>query len=508
MKNLKIKNAVITAVTAIVAATASFGLYTASYYHTDEVAAEMAVSPVVTKIETKTPGDGTIVCGKEDAQTGLIFYPGGKVEYTAYEPLMKACAAKGVFCVLVKMPFNLAVLDVNAADGIQAKYPQIKDWYIGGHSLGGAMAASYIAKHTDQFAGLVLLGAYSTDDISSSRLRVLSVYGSEDKVLNRDKYDKYKSNLPGNCSEYVIDGGCHSYYGVYGEQKGDGTPSITNAEQISQTADIIWQFVNDDGTIGDEDNMYDAGTTDTIGRSPLIDTLNQNFKVQLPVYRDGSTTAVKEVGKGCSIAFDDYSDEYFYYAPADGAIVFYTPVFGAKTANTKYTRSELREISGSSTRDNWGWDGKHTLVTTESVTKIPANGKVMVCQVHAIRTDGGNGPVPVKVIYEGNAERIAISFTISPADRASDRYYFDNVKIGQKFTTAIDITDGRAMVTIESNGEKKSFEHDFKSQYENYAAWSEYLNYFKAGNYIQDDSDSSDGAASEVRMYDIAVSHR
>lgn len=64
------------------------------------------------------------------------------------------------------------------------------------------------------------------------------------------------------------------------------------------------------------------------------------------------------------------------------------------------------------------------------------------------------------------------------------------------------------MVTIESNGEKKSFEHDFKSQYENYAAWSEYLNYFKAGNYIQDDSDSSDGAASEVRMYDIAVSHR
>lgn len=254
----------------------------------------------------------------------------------------------------------------------------------------------------------------------------------------------------------------------------------------------------------DDDDDDDS----TIGSSPLIDTLNQNFKVQLPVYRDGSTTAVKEAGKGCSIAFDDYSDEYFYYAPADGAIVFYTPVSGAKTANTKYTRSELREMSGSSTRDNWGWDGKHTLVTTESVTKIPANGKVMVCQVHAIRTDGGNGPVPVKVIYEGNAERIAVSFTISPAGKAADRYYFDNVKIGQKFTTAIDITDGRAMVTIESGGQKESFEHDFKSDDANYAAWSEYLNYFKAGNYIQDDSDSSNGAASEVRMYDIAVSHR
>lgn len=376
--------------------------------------------------------------------------------------------------------------------------------------------------------------------VSGIRIPVLFIHGSNDSVVPSSMCDRLYNACTAYKKQLVISGADHAVnaltaYNAYADAVGEFIKKcgkgyynenlkIKSAVITAVTAIVAatasfglytaWYYHDDEAAAAyiakpteqsaDDDDDDDG----TIGRSPLIDTLNQNFKVQLPVYRDGSTTAVKEVGKGCSIAFDDYSDEYFYYAPADGAIVFYTPVFGAKTANTKYTRSELREISGSSTRDNWGWDGKHTLVTTESVTKIPANGKVMVCQVHAIQTDGGNGPVPVKVIYEGNAERIAVSFTISPAGKAADRYYFDNVKIGQKFTTAIDITDGRAMVTIESNGEKKSFEHDFKSQYENYAAWSEYLNYFKAGNYIQDDSDSSDGAASEVRMYDIAVSHR
>ena len=75
--------------------------------------------------------DNTIVYGAAEADTGLIFYPGGKVEYKAYEPLMKALASEGVMCVLVEMPFHLAVLDVNAAEGIQEMYPDIKNWYIG-----------------------------------------------------------------------------------------------------------------------------------------------------------------------------------------------------------------------------------------------------------------------------------------------------------------------------------------------------------------------------------------
>ncbi|MBQ3601265.1 MAG: alpha/beta hydrolase, partial [Lachnospiraceae bacterium] len=112
-----------------------------------------------------------------------MFYPGGKVEYTAYLPLMNSLAEEGILCVLLKMPFNLAVLDMNAADGIQEQFPEIENWYIGGHSLGGAMAASYLETHANDYQGLILLGSYSTADLSTTELEVLSIYGSEDTVL-------------------------------------------------------------------------------------------------------------------------------------------------------------------------------------------------------------------------------------------------------------------------------------------------------------------------------------
>jgi len=156
---------------------------------------------------------------------------------------MQACAEKGVLCIIAEMPFNLAVLDINAADGIQKEYPQIENWYIGGHSLGGSMAASYLEKHTDEYEGLILLGSYSTADLSDTDLNVLSIYGSEDQVMNCEKYNENKSNLPTNFTEIVIDGGCHAYFGMYGAQDGDGTPSISNSEQILQTAEHIAQMI-------------------------------------------------------------------------------------------------------------------------------------------------------------------------------------------------------------------------------------------------------------------------
>ena len=191
----------------------------------------------------KEEPNGNIVFEPDGATTGLIFYPGGKVEHTAYIPLMQACAENGILCVIVEMPFNLAVFDINAADGIQKEYPQIENWYIGGHSLGGSMAASYLEKHTDEYKGLILLGSYSTADLSDDELEVLSIYGSEDQVLNREKYNDNISNLPKDFKEIVIEGGCHAYFGMYGAQDGDGTPSITNEEQIQQTVEYIAQMI-------------------------------------------------------------------------------------------------------------------------------------------------------------------------------------------------------------------------------------------------------------------------
>ena len=226
---------------AVLLCAAACGIYLGDYYRADMDSIGAFASEAV---RTDTLPGGDLVFYPEAAEAGLIFYPGGKVEYTAYIPLMQALAADGVLCVLVQMPGNLAVLDMAAAEGIPEQFPEIDAWYLAGHSLGGSMAASYLADHTDDFEGLILLGAYSTADLSGSGLKILSLYGSQDLVMNREKYAKYRENLPADLTETVIDGGCHAYFGMYGPQDGDGIPTITNEEQIAITAEAIRNLIN------------------------------------------------------------------------------------------------------------------------------------------------------------------------------------------------------------------------------------------------------------------------
>ena len=105
------------------------------------------------------------------------------------------------------------------------------------------MAASYLSEHSESFDGLILLGSYSTTDLSKLDIDVLSIYGSEDLVMNKEKYESNKINLPADFEEMIIEGGCHAYFGMYGEQDGDGTPSITNEEQIQVTAEKIYSGI-------------------------------------------------------------------------------------------------------------------------------------------------------------------------------------------------------------------------------------------------------------------------
>lgn len=213
-----------------------WGAYVSDYYHADETAmAAMAGSDTVTVLQV----DNMMAFVPEEPAAGFIFYPGGKVEYTAYAPLMLALAERGVLCVIPEMPCNLAVLDMDAAAGIPEQFPDIGSWYIGGHSLGGSMAASYAGKYADDFRGLVLLAAYSTADLTRSGLEVLSLYGTEDGVLNMEKYESYAVNLPDDTVETVIEGGNHACFGSYGPQAGDGEARIPAEEQLAVTVDAI-----------------------------------------------------------------------------------------------------------------------------------------------------------------------------------------------------------------------------------------------------------------------------
>lgn len=239
----KLKKLLVGIVVLLICLVVGMVIYLGDYYHVSEDSISAYSSGKLEDIPV-TVGDNYITYGDPTADDALIFYPGGKVEYTAYEPLMKLCVNKSsdLLCILVKMPGNLAVFDINAADDIYNKYPSVKNWYIGGHSLGGAMAASYLEDNHKKYNGLVLLGSYSTADLSETALEAISIYGSEDQILNMEKYNQCEHNLP-PYEEYIINGGCHSYFGTYGNQEGDGEPSISNDKQLHITSDKIADFI-------------------------------------------------------------------------------------------------------------------------------------------------------------------------------------------------------------------------------------------------------------------------
>ncbi|MBE6663521.1 MAG: hypothetical protein E7602_03340 [Ruminococcaceae bacterium] len=215
-------------------------IYLNTYYHADREAVDAFLEQ--SQVETVEIDSGIVAFVPRMANAGFIFYPGGKVEAEAYYPLMAECAKNGVLSVIVEMPFNLAVFNINGADGIKEEFPEVENWYVGGHSLGGSMAATYLDNHREDYEGLILLGSYSTIDFRDSDIRALSIYGENDRVMNREKYDECKANLS-TLSEHEIVGGNHAGFGMYGRQDGDGIALITSEEQIKKAASIIIEFV-------------------------------------------------------------------------------------------------------------------------------------------------------------------------------------------------------------------------------------------------------------------------
>ena len=221
--------------------------YVSSYHHADADAIEAFLSVAVSDdLIANYVEDGNVAIKLKDStpNTAIIFYPGGKVEHTAYVPLMKKCAESGILCIIAKMPFNLAFFNTGAANDIKEDHPEITNWYICGHSLGGSAASVYLKKHADEFEGLILLGSYASHDLSETDLRVLTVRGSNDEIVTKKDHEKHLENLPKNYQEAIIEGGCHAYFGMYGEQKGDGTPAISPTDQITQAAYLITSFIN------------------------------------------------------------------------------------------------------------------------------------------------------------------------------------------------------------------------------------------------------------------------
>lgn len=218
----------------------AWGLYANDYYRAEATAKKAMMGTETIEVVEK---DGYYVFSETsenfDIEKGIVFYPGGKVEEKAYAPMLLEFAEEGYEVYLVKMPAKLAIFGMNAAEDIFEEASHIEEWTMMGHSLGGAMAASFSASHDEEVDALVLLAAYSTEDLKGLDIDVFSFYGTEDKVLNMKKYEEYFGNLPEDVVEEVIDGGNHANYAHYGAQDGDGEAFITREEQQECVLDIF-----------------------------------------------------------------------------------------------------------------------------------------------------------------------------------------------------------------------------------------------------------------------------
>ncbi len=172
----------------------------------------------------------------QQPSTGFIIYPGGRVDARAYAPTARAIAAQGHLAVITPMPLNLAVLAPERAADVIAAFPNVTRWAVGGHSLGGVMAAHFAHEHPRAVQGLFLWAAYPADfdDLSAASVKVVSLFGTRDGLATPNKIAAARRLLSATTRYVAIEGGNHGQFGWYGMQDGDHAATISREEQQAQ----------------------------------------------------------------------------------------------------------------------------------------------------------------------------------------------------------------------------------------------------------------------------------
>jgi len=224
----------------VMALTIGFLIYSVSYYRADMTAlAALNSDDLVSVSETDY---GWFFDGPSQENI-LVFYPGAKVEETAYAPILHHLAENNLDVCLVSMPRRFAILGINKADSVLQNYEYAR-CFIGGHSLGGAMASEYASKHEDKIDGVILLAAYASGELDDDMLELI-IYGTEDRIVSKDKIEDGRETATDHYIELCIEGGNHAQFGNYGAQSGDGTALITAEEQQSETIRMIVKAIRD-----------------------------------------------------------------------------------------------------------------------------------------------------------------------------------------------------------------------------------------------------------------------
>lgn len=188
---------------------------------------------------------------------GFVFYPGGNVDPRAYAPSALALAEQGIFVSIVPMENYLALSGFMRADDVRTLHPNISRWFVGGHSMGGTMAARYASTDTGKSIDGVVIWASVADEnynISDSGLAVLSIHATLDVGNDPDQVKQYAHVLPEDTIYICIDGGDHSQFGYYTDDNPPAT--ISREEQQKQIIQSTFQFIQNPSSL----NSVDCGS--------------------------------------------------------------------------------------------------------------------------------------------------------------------------------------------------------------------------------------------------------
>ncbi|MFW5799488.1 MAG: alpha/beta hydrolase [Spirochaetota bacterium] len=193
-----------------------------------------------------TEGNNIILRAKGKLKnTALIYYPGAKVDPLSYVIMLDHIAKNGYRVIIPKMPYRLAIFGIDKAETIIKVNTDIEEWVLGGHSLGGAMASVFAYDNEELLKALIIHASYPPQDknLSNRDFKILSIYGTEDRVIKKD-FDSINKLLPSTAEIVKVKGGNHAQFGHYGEQSGDGKALISRKEQQDIIIESMLEFLD------------------------------------------------------------------------------------------------------------------------------------------------------------------------------------------------------------------------------------------------------------------------
>ena len=135
---------------------------------------------------------------------------------------------------------GIAFLSSGACATARAAHHPVTRWVVGGHSLGGVVAATdaetFAGATRDPVVGLFFFASYPATNIAQVHVAVLSVSGSNDGLSTPAKIAAAKPKLPAATRYLVVEGGVHAFFGDYGPQDGDGEPAISHDQARAEIA--------------------------------------------------------------------------------------------------------------------------------------------------------------------------------------------------------------------------------------------------------------------------------